>query len=65
MDDLRVKYFSKDDADHLLESRKKNYAISTHWEGFNYLVLAIYWDYNKEYVYISMPESVKKALDLI
>ena len=32
-----VKYFNKNDADHLLESLKKYYAISTDWEGCNYM----------------------------
>ena len=31
VDDFGVKYFSKDDADHLLESLKKHYSISTYW----------------------------------
>ena len=32
VDDLGVKYFSKDDANHLLNSLKKHYSISTDWE---------------------------------
>ena len=65
MDDFGVKYFSKDDANHLLNSLKKHYAISMNWEGRNYLVLTIYWNYSEEYVDISMPDYVRKALDRV
>ena len=61
--DFGVKYFSKDDANHLLNCLKKNYAISTDWEGRNYLGLTIYWNYSEECIDISMPDYVRKALD--
>ena len=35
VDDFGVKYFSKYDANHLLNSLKNYYAISTDWEGHN------------------------------
>ena len=41
VDDFGKKYFTKDDANHLLNSLKKHYAISTDWEGGNYLGLTI------------------------
>ena len=47
---ILVKYFSKDDADHLLNSIKNHYAISIDWQGRNYLGLTIYWNYKKIYV---------------
>ena len=62
MDDFGVKYFSKDDANHLLNSLKNYYALSTDWEGQNYLVLTIDWKYIKEYVDISMTYYVRKVL---
>ena len=31
VDDFGVKYFRKDDADHLLDSLKIHYAISSYW----------------------------------
>ena len=33
MDDFGVKYFSTDDADHLLKSLKNHYAVLTDWGG--------------------------------
>ena len=55
VDDFGVKYFSKDDTKHLLDYLKKHYTISIDWEGQNYLVFKIYWNYSEEYVDISMP----------
>ena len=48
--DSEVKYFSKGDINYLLDSIKKHYAISTDWEGQNYLRLTIDWNYGEEYV---------------
>ena len=47
VDDFGVKHFSKDDAINILDSLKKHYAISTDWEGRNYLGLTIYWNYSR------------------
>ena len=65
MDNFGVKYFSTDDSDHLLNSLKKYYAVSTNWEGCSYLRLKIYWNYNKGYVDISIAEYVTKTLEHI
>ena len=62
VDDFGVKYFNKDDADHFLESLKKDYTISTDLEGRNFLRLKIDWNYKEEYVDVSMPKYVKKRL---
>jgi len=43
VDDSGVKYFSKEDADHLLNSLRKHYTISTDWNGHNYYGLQIDW----------------------
>ena len=63
MNDFGVKHFTKDDANHLLDYLKKHKTISTDPEGRNHLGLTIYWNYSEEYVDISMPEYVKKAMD--
>ena len=60
---LWSKIFFKDDANHLLNSPRKNYVISTDWEGCNYLGLTIDRNYSKEYVEISMPDYVRKSMD--
>ena len=63
VDNLGVNYFNKYDTDHLLESLKNHYAISTDWEGHNYLGLTTYCIYNEEYMDTPMPEYVEKVLD--
>ena len=65
VDDFGVKCFSRYDEDHLLESLEKHYAISTDWEGSHYLGLTIFWNYNKAYVDISMPDNATKILERI
>ena len=39
-----VKYFSKDDADHIINSLGKHYSVLTNCEGRNYLGLIIEWN---------------------
>ena len=41
VDDFGVKYFGKDDTDHILNAHKNYYAILTYLEGFIYLGLTI------------------------
>ena len=63
VDDFVVKYFTKDDADHLLKSLKNNDEILTDWEVRNYPRLSLHWNHNEDYVDISIPDYVTKALD--
>ena len=63
VDDFGVKYFSKDDADHLLSSlRSSGFTVSTDWSGKNYCGLTLDWNYKDGYVDISMPKYVSAAL---
>ena len=62
VDDFGVKFFSKEDALHLISSLKKNYEISQDWSGTNYCGLQIKWNYRKGFVDISMPKYVQNAL---
>ena len=63
VDDFGVKYFSKDDADHLLTSlRSSGFTVSTDWSGKNYCGLTLDWNYKDGYVDISMPKYVSAAL---
>ena len=36
LDDFGIKYFSKEDAVHLIETLQKHYEISIDWDGTNY-----------------------------
>jgi hypothetical protein len=62
VDDFGVKYFCKEDADHLIETLRKFFKVSVDWEGRNYCGLTIDWNYNAGHVDISMPGYVSKAL---
>ena len=62
VDDFGIKYFNKDDANHLLTSLRKHYTVSTDWGGTNYCGLTIKWNYQAQYVDISMPGYIEKLL---
>jgi hypothetical protein len=62
VDDFGVKYFCKDDAEHLLQSLRKDYTCTVDWTGRNFCGLTMDWHYDKEYVDISMPDYVRDAL---
>ena len=61
-DDFGVKYFSKDDIQHLLNVLKNNYEVTIDWTGADYCGLNIEWNYDKGWVYISIPNYIKKML---
>ena len=65
VDDFGVKYFSKDDADHIINSLKNHYAISKYWMGCNNLRLTIDRKYNEGYMDISMPYYAEKAIQCL
>jgi len=61
VDDFGIKYFCKDDLNHLLDTLRKYYKISVDMDGKNYCGLSIYWDYAKHFVDISMPGFTSKT----
>jgi hypothetical protein len=63
VDDFGVKYFTKADADHLLDSLRKHYKISVDMAGTDYCGLSIKWNYAKKYVDISMPKYIPAMLE--
>ena len=62
VDDFGVKYFTKEDADHLLNALKSGYPTSIDWEGKNYCGFTLEWNYKKGYVDVSMPGYLPKML---
>ena len=62
VDDFGVKYFSKEDADHLITSLGKHYRCTTDWSGKNFCGFQIDWNYAHQYVDISMPVYIPACL---
>jgi len=62
VDDFGIKYFSKDDAEHLINVLKKYYKVSIDWTGKNYCGFEITWNYEQKYVDIQMPGYIEKLL---
>ena len=62
VDDFGVKYFCKNDADHLLSSLQHNYEYTVDWTGNNFCGLTMYWQYDKGYVDVSMPKYIPQVL---
>ena len=63
VDDFGIKYHSTEDADHILNSLKGKYYITTDWEGKNFCGLTLDCNYKADCIYISMPGYVTNALN--
>ena len=62
VDDFGIKYYNDEDVNHLLSSLKDHYDITIDWNGNNYCGLKVDWNYQKQYVDISMPGYIAKVL---
>jgi hypothetical protein len=62
VDDFRVKYVGREHAEHLMECIKKNYNISSDWNGTAYCGLTLEWDYKNRTVDLSMHGYIKATL---
>jgi hypothetical protein len=62
VDDFGVKYVGREHAEHLMACIKKNYNISSDWNGLAYCGLTLDWDYTHRTVDLSMPGYIKAAL---
>ena len=62
VDDFGVKYFSKADAQHLIDALQTNYSLTIDWSGSLYCGLTLDWHYDDGYVDVSMPGYVARAL---
>lgn len=61
VDDFGVKYFSKEDAQHLIDALEKTFTISVDWEGRKYCGFNINFNYDKGYVDIDMNGYTEKV----
>ncbi|KAI2513563.1 Reverse transcriptase (RNA-dependent DNA polymerase) [Fragilaria crotonensis] len=62
VDDFGVKYTRREDAEHLMNSLRLQYAVSEDWTGARYCGLTLNWDYTRGTVDISIPGYVARAL---
>ena len=62
VDDFGIKYYNKDDVDHLFSCLNPHYQLKADWTGQNFCGLSFDWHYDKNYVDVSMPNYVKKVL---
>ena len=62
VDDFGIKYYTKEDAHHLLQAIGQHYKYTTDWKGNNYCGLTFNWQYDSGYVDVSMPDYIEKAL---
>ena len=62
VDDLAIKYASKQDSDHIFQALRAKYTISTDWDASLYIVITLNLNYTAGYVDLSMPKYVTRAL---
>ena len=62
VDDFGVKYFNKDDANHLIAALQHNYQVKTDWTGKHFCGLTFDWKYHQGYVDVSMPGYIQRLL---
>ena len=62
VDDFGIKYFSKNDLEHLFNTLGAHYKFSTDMSGTNFCGLKLHWNYTQGFVDISMPEYIQKSL---
>jgi hypothetical protein len=64
VDDFGVKYTYQEDAEHLKTVLEQDYTVTADWSGTRYIGITLDWDYEQRRVHLSMPNYVKKALQL-
>ena len=62
VDDFGVKYIGKENLEHLLSALKEFYEVTVDYEVSLYCGVTLAWNYDQNYVDISMPGYVKKQL---
>ena len=62
VDNFRVKYTSRNDANHLIDTLKKHYDVYVDDTGHEYVKINLNWDYDNGEVHISMAPFCDKAL---
>ena len=62
VDDFGVKYFSRDDAQHLLNALGKDYKYTVDWKGSHFCGYQFDWHYSDGFVDLSVPTYIPNLL---
>ena len=62
VDNFSIKYFSKEDLDHLVNSLKQYYEVKVDPEGRELVKIELDWDYKNKKVHLSMKPYLDKLL---
>ena len=55
-------YVGKEHDQHLIDTLKKTYKVTTDWSGKRYIGITLDWDHKQRQVHLPMPKYVKKVL---
>ena len=64
VDGFEVKYTRQEDVDHQKIVLERDYTVTADMTGKQYIGITLHWDYEQRRVHLSMPNYVKKALQL-
>ena len=64
VDGFGVKYTQQEDVNHLKDVLERDYTVTADWTGKQCIGITIDWDYKRRLVHLSMPNYVKRALQL-
>lgn len=62
VDNFGVKYFNKDNANHLIEALKQHYKITVDWSGRHYCGMVLDWNYEQGFADTYMPKYIPALL---
>ena len=62
VDDFGVKYYRKEDVQHLMQALSKVYKVTSDWTGRNFLGFQLDWHYDEGYLDLSMPGYINDTL---
>ena len=62
VDDFRIRYRNKKDADHLISAIQEKYEVTQDWTGVIFYGIKLEWDYTARQLDISIICYIKDAL---
>ena len=56
VDNFGIKYYNKDDVNHLITTVSTKYKVKADWNGSNFLGFSLDWQYDRGHVTLTMPK---------